>query len=192
MKDKLLAIQTELKAPKNQYNSFGKYSYRSCEDILESVKPLLLKHNLCLILKDEIVEIGGRIYVKAIAEIVDNTNSVMLNSSAFAREADIQKGMSEPQITGSASSYARKYALNGLFLIDDTKDDYTKPPKGDGDDKPVEKQKGDIAGALKAIKESKSITQLDKICSLINQRLWTEEESKQLDIANSAMRDSLK
>lgn len=117
---KLLSIQAELKAPKNQRNSFGNYNYRSAEDILEAVKPLLVSNNCDLTLSDEIVEIGGRIYVKATARFSDGAKETVV--SAYAREAEIKKGMDDSQITGTASSYARKYALNGLFLIDDTKD----------------------------------------------------------------------
>ena len=116
----LQAIQSELKAPKNLYNSFGKYSYRSAESILEAVKPLLKKHGAQLTLSDEIIAVNERIYVKATASITDGTESV--TTTAFAREPDEKKGMDGSQITGTASSYARKYALNGLFLIDDTKD----------------------------------------------------------------------
>ena len=114
----LIRIQKELKAPKGQYNNFGKYKYRSCEDILEAVKPLL---NDCLLtISDEMVLIGDRIYVKATAEFTDG--DYVKAASGFARESESKKGMDASQITGSASSYARKYALNGLFLIDDTKD----------------------------------------------------------------------
>ena len=115
---KLTDIQRRLKAPKSNFNSFGKYNYRSCEDILEAVKPLL--EDCTLFLSDEVVEIGGRIYVKATATFSDGKTETKV--SAFAREADSKKGMDESQVTGTASSYARKYALNGLFLIDDTKD----------------------------------------------------------------------
>lgn len=115
---KLTDIQRRLKAPKSNFNSFGKYNYRSCEDILEAVKPLL--EDCTLFLSDEVVEIGGRIYVKATATFHDGKTETKV--SAFAREADSKKGMDESQVTGTASSYARKYALNGLFLIDDTKD----------------------------------------------------------------------
>ena len=118
--EKLLDIQTELKAPKGQYNSFGKYKYRSCEDILEAVKPLLKKNKCMLTVGDEIVNIGDRYYIKATATISDGEGSV--SNTAYAREAEKKSGMDESQITGTASSYARKYALNGLFLIDDTKD----------------------------------------------------------------------
>lgn len=118
---KVAKIQTELKAPKSQYNSFGKYSYRNQEDILEAVKPLLAAQGLVLTITDEVTEtMSGRVYVKAIATITDGVSSI--SNSALAREADEQKGMNLSQITGSTSSYARKYALNGLFLIDDTKD----------------------------------------------------------------------
>lgn len=118
--DALRAIQQELKAPKNQFNSFGKYSYRSAEDILEAVKPLLAKHGGELTISDEIIEVGGRIYVKATCRFIEG--DIERKTTAFAREPLDKKGMDESQITGTASSYARKYALNGLFLIDDTKD----------------------------------------------------------------------
>jgi len=111
-------LTVSLKAPKGQYNSFGKYSYRNCEDILEAVKPLL--NGMMVTVTDDIVVIGERVYVKSTAKITDGENS--LENTAFAREPDFQKGMNDSQITGSASSYARKYALNGLLCIDDTKD----------------------------------------------------------------------
>lgn len=118
---KLAAIQTELKAPKNQENKFGGYKYRSCEDILEAVKPLLQKQGLALIISDTIEEVGSRVYVKATAVVLDNEGQ-QITATAYAREAEARKGMDDSQVTGSASSYARKYALNGLFAIDDTKD----------------------------------------------------------------------
>lgn len=117
---KLVAVQAALKAPKGQFNSFGGYKYRSCEDILEAVKPLLLEQGLQLTITDEPVEVGGRIYIKATATVTDGSETATV--SGYAREAETKKGMDESQITGTASSYARKYALNGLFLIDDTKD----------------------------------------------------------------------
>lgn len=121
--ERLLAVQTDLKAPKGQYNGFGKYSYRSCEDILEAVKPLLRDNRLLLTIKDEPVCIEGRFYIKATAEVSDDKMSGRsISATAYAREEDEKKGMDASQVTGSASSYARKYALNGLFLIDDTKD----------------------------------------------------------------------
>ena len=117
----LVNIQNELKAPKSNFNSFGKYRYRSAEDILTAVKPLLAKYSCTMTITDEVVFIGGRFYIKATATITDedgNTESV----SAFAREDESKKGMDGSQITGTASSYSRKYCLNGMFLIDDTKD----------------------------------------------------------------------
>jgi len=116
----LAKIQNELKAPKNQFNAFGKYNYRNCEDILEALKPILLRYNATLIIADDVVLIGDRYYIKASVtlEIGDRVYS----NSAYARESFDKKGMDDSQITGAASSYARKYALNGMFLIDDTKD----------------------------------------------------------------------
>ena len=119
---KLMLVQSKLKAPKNQYNSFGKYSYRSCEDILEGLKPLLNEVEAIVTLNDEVVNIGGRFYIKAIATFIDIATGEKVEVSALAREDETKKGMDLAQVTGSVSSYARKYALNGLFAIDDTKD----------------------------------------------------------------------
>lgn len=130
--EKIVAIQSELKAPKGQYNSFGKYNYRSCEDILEGVKPLLTKHGLVLTIQDSIDLIGDRFYVKATATITDGKEQ--LSTSAYARESLDKKGMDVSQVTGATSSYARKYALNGLLAIDDTKDADTM----DNSKKPVQ------------------------------------------------------
>lgn len=121
MHEKLLKIQQALKVPKNQTNAFGKYKYRSCEDIIEAVKPLCHAEGLALTISDEIVEMGGRFYVKATASLHDGIG-IGFPITAYAREEETKKGMDSAQITGSASSYARKYALNGLFAIDDTKD----------------------------------------------------------------------
>ncbi len=121
--EKLLNIQNELKAPKSQYNAFGKYKYRNAEDILESVKPLCFKYKATLTLSDEIVLIGERYYVKATATLTDNEKpELKIWTTAYAREEESKKGMDGSQVTGASSSYARKYALNGLFNIDDTKD----------------------------------------------------------------------
>lgn len=122
IKEKLGAIQNELKAPKGQYNSFGRYNYRSCEDILEAVKPILAKYKVVLTIADDVVQVGDRIYIKAVAKIEDIESDGFMINTAWAREEDTKKGMDGSQITGTASSYARKYCLNGLFLIDDTKD----------------------------------------------------------------------
>lgn len=122
LREKLGAVQKILKAPKNQYNSFGKYAYRSCEDILEAAKPLCVEHGMTLNITDHVEEVGGRIYVKSIATVLDNESTDCINAIGWAREPADKKGMDDSQITGAASSYARKYALNGLFCIDDTKD----------------------------------------------------------------------
>lgn len=126
----LVEVQAELNAPKNQRNTFGNYNYRSAEDIIEAVKPLLKKRGLLLNISDEMVEVGGRVYVKAVAEVFDKENS--MQATAYAREQETKKGMDDAQITGSASSYARKYALNGLFAIDDTKDPDTQDNTNEG------------------------------------------------------------
>lgn len=118
----LMAVQAELKAPKGQHNSFGKYDYRSAEDIIEAVKPLLKDNGLFLNMSDDIVLIGDRYYVKATVKVVDVVTGESVQTSALAREAAQKKGMDESQVTGTASSYARKYALNGLFAIDDNRD----------------------------------------------------------------------
>lgn len=134
--ERVIALQNELKAPKSKYNSFGKYAYRSCEDILEAVKPLLARHGLRLNISDQVIYFGngenGRFYVKATTTLTDGES--WLTSEGWAREEETKKGMDGSQITGTASSYARKYALNGLLLIDDTKDadtdEYTKQTGG--------------------------------------------------------------
>jgi len=118
----LQKIQSALKAPKGQWNKFGKYSYRNCEDILEALKPLLAEHEYSLVITDDIALVGDRHYLKADVVLADKAGKVVATNSGFAREPFQKKGMDESQITGTASSYARKYALNGMFLIDDTKD----------------------------------------------------------------------
>lgn len=116
----LVEVQSELKAPKSQYNSFGKYNYRSTEDILEALKPILKEKNLALVVLDDVVQVSDRVYIKSTAKLSYDQESIEV--TAFARESLTKKGMDDSQITGTASSYARKYALNGLFLIDDSKD----------------------------------------------------------------------
>ena len=120
---RILQVQSKLKAPKNQYNNFGKYAYRSAEDILEGLKPLLAKHELLQTISDEIVLVGDRFYLKATVTVLHEEEEISV--SGYAREALNKKGMDESQITGTASSYARKYALNGMWAIDDTKDSDT-------------------------------------------------------------------
>ncbi len=130
--EKLLNIQRKLKAPKGQYNSFGKYKYRSCEDILEAVKPVLAEEKCALTIRDEILAVSDRIYIKAISTLTDVETGESVENFALAREENEKKGMDGSQITGTASSYARKYCLNGLFCIDDTKDaDTVQTGKGE-------------------------------------------------------------
>ena len=163
MIEKLSRIQAALKAPKNQRNDFGKYNYRSCEDILEAVKPLLAQEGLVLTITDSIEAIANRVYVKATATITDGEKSIF--TEAYAREADGRKGMDESQVTGSASSYARKYALNGLFCIDDTKDADTMKPVEEAPKKAKAKaggnRKTDSLLALKAEMERLSVSNED-------------------------------
>lgn len=132
--EKLMTIQSRLKAPKNQFNSFGKYHYRSLEDISEAVKPLLAEVKATLTVSDEPVIIGDRVYIKACATITNAEQpEEKIVNTAYAREAATKKGMDDSQVTGATSSYARKYCLNGLFCIDDNKDADTMPPvNGEG------------------------------------------------------------
>ncbi len=118
----LMAVQRDLKAPKGQQNKFGNYKYRSAEDIIEAVKPLLNENGLILNMTDDVVMVGERIYIKATVSVIDVANGDTVTTTALARESAVKKGMDDSQVTGTASSYARKYALNGLFAIDDTKD----------------------------------------------------------------------
>lgn len=182
----LVKIQSELKAPKSQFNKFGNYAYRSAEDILESVKPLAVKHDCCLTISDNIVMLGDRFYIEATARIV-NAKGEAVEVTASAREAESQKGMAEAQITGSASSYARKYALNGLFCIDDTKDaDYTNMHGMDGTDKPkanvAPKAVAPKAIAPKAIKAKAITPKVEEIPKEVRQRI--ADATKREDIAS--------
>lgn len=157
--NKLLAIQIELKAPKDLKNNFGGYMYRSFESILESLKPVLAKHDATLIIADEVVPVGNRIYVKATATLKMGEEIVVV--SAFAREEETKKGMDSSQITGAASSYARKYALNGLFLIDDTKDsDFTNGITEDRQ-KPERKSEQEKLAGVAAIERAKYNAQVE-------------------------------
>ena len=166
-------IQHKLKAPKGQYNSFGKYNYRSCEDILEGVKPLLKEHDLALLIDDEIVQIGERYYVKATAKITDGREIV--SATAYAREPDTKKGMDESQITGATSSYARKYALNALLCIDDTKDADTM----DNSKKPVQQTQETVYNwqTLKARATQGGISEEDLV-HYVTETLKVEKPSK--------------
>ena len=160
---RLIKIQQKLKAPKNQHNSFGNYNYRSAEDILEAVKPLLEEQDLAIVIQDDIKNIGDRFYIKATVNLLDAEGKLIAQTTAFAREDESKKGADGSQITGASSSYARKYALNGLFAIDDTKDADATNTHGK-EDKPKQTKTtvkttqatGDIYAGLKATTDSKS------------------------------------
>ncbi len=166
MLTKLMQIQTKIKAPKNLYNSFGKYKYRNAEGICEAVKPYLEEYKCALTLSDEIIEVGGRIYVKATARLHDTETLESVECSAMARESEEKKGMDDSQITGTASSYARKYALNGLFLLDDTKDadsdEYHNQVEAKKQEAEFEKESADI-GKMKI--SSVKVDVLKKRCA---------------------------
>lgn len=158
----LIKIQNELKVPKGNFNSFGKYKYRSAEDILEAVKPILNKYKTCLVLTDEIVSVGTKLFLKANAELIHEENTVSVNGFAELSE---HKGMSAEQCTGTASSYARKYALNGLFLIDETESDAdSQQPKEDTEDKREWLNEGSekFIKAVEFLKSGKLISDIEK------------------------------
>ena len=161
--EKLLKAQVELKAPKGQYNSFGKYKYRSCEDILEALKPVLDKLKLTLFIKDDVIEVNTRNYVKATIVLVNTEKpDEIIETSALAREEETKKGMDGSQITGASSSYARKYALNGMFMIDDTKDSDSTNTHGKEEAKKT------------------SETEFKKAIDMINALANTEEKSEKV------------
>lgn len=155
----LMNIQNELKAPKGQFNKFGGYKYRSAEDILEAVKPILFAHKCTLTISDAIVNLGDRYYIEATATLTNEEGKVT-QTSAFAREEETKKGMDGAQITGSASSYARKYALNGLFCIDDTKDPDATNDHGKSEPKP------DIKIAVQLAENAKDAQELMRVWNL--------------------------
>ena len=175
---KLAAIQSRLKAPKNQYNSFGKYKYRSCEDILEALKPLANEQGCTITIEDSPIMVGEWHYIQATATLSDGYNSKSVK--AYARESETKSGMDSSQITGTASSYARKYALNGLFAIDDTKDADTmdnRPktePKAETD--PTTKELAKVKAQLKQAKTA------DEIKNVLSLYLYSElkEQVKEL------------
>lgn len=168
---KLLNIQKELKAPKSQYNSFGKYNYRNCEDILEAVKPLCAREGACLTISDDVVQIGERYYIRATTTLYDSeTGEVINHVTAYAREEAEKKGMDGSQVTGAASSYARKYALNGLFNIDDTKD-------ADSEAKGEQSAKSSDSGA-KAVSASKQTSGAQKSAQSYEEQLKAAMETE--------------
>lgn len=179
LSEKLSAIQGNLKAPKNQVNSFGKYKYRSAEDILEAVKPHLTSFNLSLTISDDLVQVGDRFYIKAVVKLFDSENSI--ETSAFAREEENKKGMDSAQVTGATSSYARKYALNGLLLIDDTKDADATNTHG----KELEKPKANKT-AVTDIKKLKELLISNKdatLKQLRDNKFLTKEQVTELNLS---------
>lgn len=177
---KLSEVQRKLNAPKGQFNSFGKYHYRSCEDILMAVKPLL--DGLVITINDQIEVIGDRIYVKATATFSDGENSI--SSTAYAREPETKKGCDDSQITGATSSYARKYALNGLLLIDDNKDadhDNNKQDASNKQDAPLKKVEPlNVAKACSAIFNAPTLEVAEKYASSATERASNEEERSRI------------
>lgn len=172
--EKLLKIQSSVSVPKNQYNKFGDYDYRSCEDILSALKPLLSQEKCTLTVNDELLMVGNRYYIKATAKFIDCESGESVYNDSYAREEETKKGMDSSQITGTASSYARKYALNGLFLLDDVKDADTnenqqqsqsaganKAPKGGTQKKLIDKK------TLEALRKRLKDNRVDetKVCS---------------------------
>lgn len=198
---KLSQIQAQLKAPKNQRNAFGGYNYRSCEDILEAVKPLL--GEACLTISDDIVLIGDRFYIKATAKL--SLGSEVIENSAFAREPLAKKGMDEAQITGATSSYARKYALNGLFAIDDTKDadatnTHGKEEKTDFEKTATAEKRANTMAVKKAINEGKDELPgrtaeklkddfTKTLQHLVNIKSWKNLNNTQIDFINRLLKE---
>ena len=185
--EKLMNIQNELKAPKSQYNEFGKYHYRSCEDILESLKPVLAKHQAAVTISDEIVLIGDRYYVKATAALIDVEKGDKVEVSAYAREDVQKKGMDVSQLTGSTSSYARKYALNGLFAIDDTKDSDATNKHGQEKKQNTQKQADESKKDINSLATDK---QIKAIYALLKNKNYSEESLKNY-INNAYNKDSV-
>jgi hypothetical protein len=180
---KLSEIQRKLKAPKGQQNNFGNYRYRSCEDILEAVKPLL--GDCTITITDEVIEVAGRVYVKSTATISDGENHISTNS--YAREAEHKKGMDESQVTGSTSSYARKYALNGLLLIDDTKDADTIEGKSQ-----VEENADFLEKHIKLIQNANNMSELQGVYTSAYRRLKGDNSAlRQLDKAKNDKKSKL-
>lgn len=194
---KLMMIQSELKAPKNQRNNFGKYNYRNCEDILNALKPHLMKYKCVVLLTDDLVLIGDRFYIKATAKLVDAESDNTISVNAFAREEEVKKGMDSSQITGSASSYARKYALNGLFAIDDTKDsDFInngkeppqpqyQPPKQEPPQLPIQQVKFEInqVARKKGVKSSEILSEVQqKVKYQINEAVNLQQAEEVINL----------
>lgn len=208
IRTKLMHIQTELKAPKNLYNSFGKYKYRNLEGICESVKPLLAKYGLAMTMEDSVRLVGDRVYVRAYVLLMDIESKETVDCTAYAREASTKKGMDDSQITGTASSYARKYALSGLFLLDDTKDADTdeyhtmttrtkKATKAKGPDPEpedeIEKIKNQPIGKAKAVAFAKKLKaegiSAAFVCGLYSVAKLSEMTEEMLSNANERLKE---
>ena len=175
--EKLLTLQAKLKVPKGQYSEFGGYYYRNCEDITEAAKPLLAEVKAVLLLTDEIVTVGGRIYVKAVAKLADAESNGVVEANGYAREAESRPKFDVAQLTGTASSYARKYALNGLFVLDDTKDADALPP--------VQQPAAKPAGSQKPVNNAKR-QPAEKVTSYQLAQLQTMAKQKGVDVAGIA------
>ena len=175
--EKLLTLQEKLKVPKGQYSDFGGYYYRNCEDITEAAKPLLTEVKAVLLLTDDIVAVGGRIYVKAVAKLVDAEGDGVVEVNGYAREAESRPKFDVAQLTGTASSYARKYALNGLFALDDTKDADALPPVQQPEAKP--------AGSQKPVNNAKR-QPAEKVTSYQLAQLQMMAKQKGVDVAGIA------
>lgn len=186
---KLATIQQKLKAPKGQYNSFGKYAYRNAEDILEAVKPLCAETGTVVLLSDEIMNIGNRFYVKATAALIDAETQTQLTVSAYAREEEEKKGMDGSQVTGASSSYARKYALNGLFAIDDTKDSDTTNTTG-ADKNAAKAKQTPLVATKEQLAEAAALgVNLEQTTAWYNKKMGTVLISAQLpyDVVQTAI-----
>ena len=186
---KLATIQQKLKAPKSQYNSFGLYAYRNAEDILEAVKPLCAETGTVVLLSDEIINIGSRFYVKATAALIDAETQTQLTVSAYAREEEKKKGMDDSQVTGASSSYARKYALNGLFAIDDTKDSDTTNTTG-ADENAVKGKQTPLVATKEQLAEAAALgVNLEQTTAWYNKKMGTVLISAQLpyDVVQTAI-----
>ncbi|RKV82338.1 MAG: recombinase [Neisseria sp.] len=181
--EKLEKIQSELNAPKDAFNAFGKYYYRSAESILKAIKPLLAETGLVLTVSDDIIAVSDRIYVKATAKITDGEHTV--ETSALAREPLIKKGMDDSQITGAASSYARKYALCGLLAIDDNKDVDALPPE----DKRSQSKPLDLKAYQEAVEQAETFDDLKKYFAAAYKKASEEQKAKVKDIYENRKAD---
>lgn len=191
-KEKFLKVQQEIKVPKGQYNSFGKYSYRSAEDILEEAKKALGNYRMYIRVEDNILLIGDRYYIEAVATVYDAESDWELSAKAYAREPVSKKGMDESQITGTASSYARKYAMNGLFGLDDNKDpDTDEHAKITGGDPPKKTTKKEQSASKEILATQKQISKIIDLLSALDSDVATKKEQEVLKHYRKASLDDL-